>query len=73
LKLISPVISACNQRSVKTSICGQAGSNSSMVKHLVSCGISSISANIDAVRDVQQEIYKVEQQMAIDSTHSNNE
>ena len=73
LKLISPVISACNQRSVKTSICGQAGSNSSMVKHLVSCGISSISANIDAVRDVQQEIYKIEQQMALDSTHSNNE
>ena len=73
LKLISPVIQACNDRSVETSICGQAASKPSMVKHLVSCGISSISANIDAVRDVQQEVQRVEQQLILDSIRFTNE
>ncbi len=73
LKLISPVIQACNNRSVETSICGQAGSKPAMVRYLVSCGISSISANIDAVRDVQQEVQRVEQQLILDSIRFTNE
>ena len=73
LKLISPVIRACNNRSVATSICGQAGSRPPMVRYLVSCGISSISANIDAVQDVQQEVQRVEQQLILDSIRSTNE
>ena len=73
LKLISPVIHACNKRSIATSICGQAGSRPSMVRYLVSCGISSISANIDAVQDVQQEVQRVEQQLILDSIRSTNE
>ena len=73
LKLISPVIQACNNRSVETSICGQAGSKPAMIKYLVSCGISSISANIDAVRDVQQEVQRVEKQLILDSIRFTNE
>jgi pyruvate,water dikinase len=30
-------------------------------------GISSISANIDAVRDIQHEVKRVEQQLILDS------
>ncbi|MDY6779248.1 MAG: putative PEP-binding protein, partial [Halobacteria archaeon] len=52
LSLIERVIDACNERGIDTSICGQAGSNPEMVEFLVEQGITSISANIDAVGDV---------------------
>jgi pyruvate,water dikinase len=38
-----------------------------MVQFLVNEGISSISANIDAVRDVQHEVKRVEQRLVLDS------
>ncbi|PSP33504.1 phosphoenolpyruvate synthase [Halobacteriales archaeon QH_10_70_21] len=38
-----------------------------MVRFLVDEGVSSISANIDAVRDVQHEVKRVEQQLLLDS------
>jgi pyruvate,water dikinase len=40
------------------------------VQFLVEAGISSISANIDAVRDVQHEVKRVEQQLILDSVRS---
>jgi pyruvate,water dikinase len=67
LELIGQVIATCHEHDVDTSICGQAGSKPRMVNHLVEEGISSISANIDAVRDVQHEVKRVEQQMLLDS------
>jgi pyruvate,water dikinase len=67
LELIEDVITTCRERGVATSICGQAGSNPRMVRHLVNCGVSSISANIDAVRDVQHEVKRVEQKLLLDS------
>ncbi|MFW5900453.1 MAG: pyruvate, water dikinase [Halodesulfurarchaeum sp.] len=67
LKLISRTIEVCRQHEVDTSICGQAGSKPEMVDFLVEEGISSISANIDAVRDVQHEVKRTEQRLLLDS------
>jgi pyruvate,water dikinase len=67
LKLIGNTIETCREEGVDTSICGQAGSKPKMVQFLVNEGISSISANIDAVRDVQHEVKRVEQKLLLDS------
>ncbi|SFR47776.1 phosphoenolpyruvate synthase [Halogeometricum limi] len=67
LKLIGDTIETCREVGVKTSICGQAGSKPQMVQFLVDKGVSSISANIDAVRDVQHEVKRVEQRLVLDS------
>ncbi|ELZ07417.1 phosphoenolpyruvate synthase [Natrialba aegyptia] len=67
LRLIGDVIETCRERDVDTSICGQAGSKPEMVQFLVNEGINSVSANIDAVRDVQHEVKRVEQKLLLDS------
>jgi len=67
LRLIGDTIERCRERGVDTSICGQAGSTPEMVELLVEEGVSSISANIDAVRDVQHEVKRVEQRLLLDS------
>jgi pyruvate,water dikinase len=67
LELIGRTIQTCREHGVKTSICGQAGSKRRMVQFLVDEGVSSISANIDAVRDVQHEVKRVEQKLILES------
>ncbi|WP_226481390.1 phosphoenolpyruvate synthase [Natrinema amylolyticum] len=67
LRLIGDVIETCREHDVDTSICGQAGSKPEMVQFLAKEGITSISANIDAVRDVQHEVKRVEQKLLLDS------
>jgi pyruvate,water dikinase len=67
LRLIEHTIEVCREHDVDTSICGQAGSKPDMVDFLVETGVSSISANIDAVRDVQHEVKRVEQHMLLES------
>ena len=67
LRLIADTIERCRELGVDTSICGQAGSKPRMVEFLVEEGVSSISANIDAVRDVQHEVKRVEQRLLLDS------
>ncbi|ELY60234.1 phosphoenolpyruvate synthase [Natronococcus amylolyticus DSM 10524] len=67
LRLIGDVIETCREHDVDTSICGQAGSKPEMVQFLVNEGVHSISANIDAVRDVQHEVKRVEQKLLLDS------
>ncbi len=54
LRQLEHVISRCRKAGVKTSICGQAGSNPEMVRHLVRMGIDSVSANIDAVQEIKR-------------------
>lgn len=66
LKLIEHVIKECNKAGVKTSICGQAGSSPSMARKLVELGITSISANIDAVESVREAVLRAEQRMLLD-------
>jgi pyruvate,water dikinase len=67
LEIIGQTIDKCRDLDVKTSICGQAGSKPRMVRFLVDRGVSSISANIDAVRDVQHEVKRVEQKLILDN------
>ena len=67
LELMGQVIGTCRERGVATSICGQAASKPEMVRFLVDEGVSSISANIDAVRDVQHEVKRVEQRLLLES------
>jgi pyruvate,water dikinase len=67
LELIGQTIQTCREHDVSTSICGQAGSKPEMVQFLVNEGVSSISANIDAVRDVQHEVKRVEQKLVLDT------
>ncbi|WP_262175560.1 phosphoenolpyruvate synthase [Haloarcula laminariae] len=67
LELMGQVVATCRDHGVATSICGQAASKPEMVKFLVDEGVSSISANIDAVRDVQHEVKRVEQRLLLES------
>ncbi|MFB6235549.1 MAG: phosphoenolpyruvate synthase [Halopenitus sp.] len=67
LELMAETIETCRELGVDTSICGQAGSKPEMVDFLVEEGVSSISANIDAVRDVQHEVKRKEQRILLDS------
>ncbi|NYT00322.1 MAG: phosphoenolpyruvate synthase [Methanocellales archaeon] len=66
LRLIEHVIQECNKAGVKTSICGQAGSSPSMAKKLVELGITSISANIDAVESVREAVLRAEKGILLD-------
>jgi pyruvate,water dikinase len=65
MKLIEHVIIECNKAGVKTSICGQAGSNPKVAKRLVELGITSISANIDAVEAVRDMVARTELQLIL--------
>ncbi|MFZ3059877.1 MAG: phosphoenolpyruvate synthase [Candidatus Methanoperedens sp.] len=65
MKLIEHVIIECNKAGVKTSICGQAGSNPKVAKRLVELGITSISANIDAVEAVREMVARTELQLLL--------
>ncbi len=67
LDLMGKVIGTCREYDVATSICGQAASKPEMVQFLVDEGVTSISANIDAVRDVQHEVKRVEQRLLLES------
>ncbi len=66
IKLIEHVIKECNRAGVKTSICGQAGSSPSMAKKLVGLGITSISANVDAVESVREAVLRSEKAILLD-------
>lgn len=60
LRQMEYVIKKCKSAGVKTSICGQAGSNPEMVKRLVKMGIDSVSANIDAVKQIKNVVIQEE-------------
>ncbi|MBA2862124.1 phosphoenolpyruvate synthase [Methanococcus maripaludis] len=67
LKLIELVITSCKSAGVKTSICGQAGSRPQIVEKLVEWGITSISANIDAVETIRNVVARTEQKIILES------
>ncbi|RAP46868.1 MAG: phosphoenolpyruvate synthase [Methanosphaera sp. rholeuAM6] len=67
MKLIMNVIEKCNEAGVTTSICGQAGSKPEIVEKLVEAGISSISANTDAVPTIRKLVAKVEKKIMLEA------
>jgi pyruvate,water dikinase len=66
LKLIEMVIKKCREAGVETSICGQAGSYPDVVEKLVKFGITSVSANPDAVELVRETIARTEKRLLLD-------
>ncbi|HIH14178.1 MAG TPA: phosphoenolpyruvate synthase [Nanoarchaeota archaeon] len=60
LRAIEHVIKICRMQNVKTSVCGQAGSDPEMAEMLFKFGIDSISANIDAVGKIRKKILELE-------------
>ncbi len=59
LEQLAKVIQVCRKYNVKTSICGQAGSRPEMARFLAKQGISSLSANIDAVQLIRETLKKI--------------
>ena len=65
-KLIKEVILTCRKYGVETSICGQAGSDPEIAEKLVEYGITSISANPDAVEVVREMVARTELRLLLD-------
>jgi len=65
LKLIERTIKKCREAGVTSSICGQAGSKPHIVEKLVELGITSVSANTDAVADVRHAVARSEQKLLL--------
>jgi pyruvate,water dikinase len=67
LALIDQAIQACREHGVECSICGQAGSEPPMVEWLVEHGISSVSANIDAIGKIRETVARTEMRIILES------
>ncbi|MBL7100664.1 MAG: phosphoenolpyruvate synthase [Nanoarchaeota archaeon] len=65
LRQIKYVIGVCKKYDVKTSICGQAGSDPEMAELLVKFGIDSIAANPDAVKKIRYNVAKAERKLLL--------
>lgn len=72
LALIDSAIRCCRKHGVEISICGQAGSEPPMVKWLVEHGITSVSANIDAIAKIRETVARTEQQIILENARSRN-
>ncbi|MBS3088895.1 phosphoenolpyruvate synthase [Candidatus Pacearchaeota archaeon] len=64
VRSIQHVIRVCKKYNVETSICGQAGSRPEMARILAREGISSISVNADAAREISEIVYNIEKEQA---------
>lgn len=71
LKLIERVISICNEHGVVSSICGQAGSDPKMVEKLIRFGITSVSANPDAVEKIREAAARTEKRILLEYARKN--
>jgi pyruvate,water dikinase len=72
LSLIHDAIQVCREYGVEISICGQAGSEPPMVEWLVENGITSVSANIDAIAKIRETVARTEQRIILESARRNN-
>lgn len=72
LKLIDYAIEVCREYDVECSICGQAGSDPVMAEWLVEHGISSISANIDAVAKIRHAVARTEHRILLEAARRSN-
>lgn len=72
LRLIDDAIGICREYGVECSICGQAGSEPPMVQWLVEHGISSVSANIDAIAKIRETVARTERKIILESARNRN-
>jgi pyruvate,water dikinase len=70
LTLIHNAIQVCRAYNVECSICGQAGSDPKMATWLVEHGITSISANIDAIPKIREAVAKTEKRIILEAARS---
>ncbi|MDP2797174.1 MAG: phosphoenolpyruvate synthase [Methanoregula sp.] len=70
LHLIHTSIQQCRAYNVECSICGQAGSDPKMATWLVEHGISSISANIDAIAKIREAVARTEKRIILEAARS---
>jgi pyruvate,water dikinase len=70
LHLIHNAIQMCRAYDVECSICGQAGSDPKMATWLVEHGISSISANIDAIAKIREAVAKTEKLIILEAART---
>jgi pyruvate, water dikinase len=67
LSLIHDAIQMCRAYDVEVSICGQAGSDPKMAVWLVEHGITSISANIDAIAKIREAVARTEKRIILEA------
>jgi pyruvate,water dikinase len=67
LHLIHNAIQMCRAYGVECSICGQAGSDPKMAEWLVEHGISSVSANIDAIAKIREAVARTEKRIILEA------
>ena len=67
LSLIHNAIQTCRAYDVEVSICGQAGSDPKMAAWLVEHGITSISANIDAIAKIREAVARTEKRIILEA------
>ncbi len=70
LTLIHNSIQQCRAYGVECSICGQAGSDPKMAIWLVEHGITSISANIDAIAKIREAVAKTEKRIILEAARN---
>ncbi|MDD4482759.1 MAG: phosphoenolpyruvate synthase [Methanoregula sp.] len=70
LTLIHNAIQKCREYGVECSICGQAGSDPKMAVWLVEHGITSISANIDAIAKIREAVAKTEKRIILEAARN---
>jgi len=70
LTLIHNAIQMCRAYDVEVSICGQAGSDPKMASWLVEHGITSLSANIDAIAKIREAVAKTEKRIILEAARS---
>jgi len=67
-KMMKYVIKVCHSYRVETSICGEGPSNlPELVEYLVTVGIDSISAEMDAIDEVRQTVIKTERKLLLEA------
>jgi pyruvate,water dikinase len=67
LHLIHNAIQMCRAYNVECSICGQAGSDPKMAEWLVEHGITSLSANIDAIAKIREAVARTEKRIILEA------
>jgi pyruvate,water dikinase len=70
LTLIHNSIQQCRAYGVECSICGQAGSDPKMAIWLVEHGITSISANIDAIAKIREAVARTEKRIILEAART---
>jgi len=70
LSLIHNAIQTCRAYNIECSICGQAGSDPKMAAWLVEHGITSVSANIDAVAKIREAVARTEKRIILEAART---